>query len=309
MAIQRLITAIKNKGSILCVGLDPSVEQLPQVHRNQIEQKGITLENAAEEVLKFNMAIIDAIHDLVPVVKPQAAYYEQLGVPGMQAYQKTIEYAKLRGLFVIGDVKRGDIGSTSIAYANAHLGTVTLLGKSIKVFDADAATINPYLGDDSNKPFYQVADQSDKMNFLLVKTSNPSSGQLQNKLIEERPVYQWVADMLNDAMNGKPNYEGYGNIGAVVGATYPEELAALRKLMPNAYFLIPGYGAQGGTAADIVAGFDNRGLGAIVNSSRGIIYAFDQQVKDSSYTLAIRNAVLSANRDLNQALATAGKSL
>lgn len=309
MAIQRLINAIKSKGSILCVGLDPSIEQLPQIHQHQLEQKGITLENAAEEVLKFNMAIIDAIHDLIPVVKPQAAYYEQLGVPGMQAYQKTIEYAKLRGLFVIGDVKRGDIGSTSTAYANAHLGKVNLLGKQLKVFDADAATINPYLGDDSNKPFYQVADQEGKMNFLLVKTSNPSSGQLQNKTIEARPVYAWVADMLNDALAGKPSYEGYGNIGAVVGATYPEELATLRQLMPHAYFLIPGYGAQGGTAADIVAGFDDRGLGAIVNSSRGIIYAFDQQVKDSSYTLAIRNAVLSANRDLNQALTAAGKSL
>lgn len=309
MAIQRLITAIKSKGSILCVGLDPSVEQLPLVHQEAIREKGINLENAAAEILKFNMAIIDAIHDLVPVVKPQAAYYEQLGVAGMDAYQKTIAYAKLRGLFVIGDVKRGDIGSTSTAYANAHLGKVNILGKNISVFDADAATINPYLGDDSNKPFYQVASQEDKMNFLLVKTSNPSSGQLQNKYIEEKPVYEWVADMLNESLKAKPTYEGYGNIGAVVGATYPEELAELRKRMPKAYFLIPGYGAQGGTAADIVAGFDSRGLGAIVNSSRGIIYAFNQQVEDSSYALAIRNAVVNANHDLNQALKAAGKLL
>lgn len=309
MAISKLITAIKTKKSVLCVGLDPSVDQLPLVHQEAIKHNGISLESAAQEILKFNMAIIDAVHDLVPVVKPQSAYYEQLGVPGVLAYQKTVEYAKLRGLFVIGDIKRADIGSTSTAYANGHLGKVNILGTTIKVFDADAVTINPYLGDDSNKPFYQVADQEGKMNFVLVKTSNPSSGQLQNKLIDEKPVYEWVAQMLNEANKEKETYEGYSNIGAVVGATYPQELTNLRKLMPQTYFLIPGYGAQGGTAADIVSGFDSNALGAIVNSSRGIIYAFDKTIADNSYTLAIRTAVKSANEDLNNALNASGKTL
>lgn len=309
MAIKQLISKIQAKNSILCVGLDPTIDQLPQILKNEILEKGPSLETAAEAVLKFNKAVIDAIHDLVAVVKPQSAYYEQLGVPGLSAYHATIEYAKSKGLFVIGDIKRGDIGSTSAAYANGHLGSVNILGKRVRPFDCDAITINPYLGDDSNKPFYQVANEEDRMNFLLVKTSNPSSGQIQNKISEDRPIYEHVAIMLNQQINQDQLTNGYGNIGAVVGATYPAELQKLRGLMPHAYFLIPGYGAQGGTAQDIVAGFDENGLGAIVNSSRGITFAFDATNSDETYALAIREAVLKANADLNGALAAAGKSL
>lgn len=309
MSAKRLIEKLMEKNSILCVGLDPVVNQLPSSLKAEIETDGKTLEAAAAAVLKFNKAIIDAVKDIVAVVKPQSAYYELLGPEGIKAYQETISYAQANGLYVIGDIKRGDIGSTSAAYAKAHIGSVDILGTSHSPFQADAITINPYLGDDSNNEFYQIAKSAQAMNFLLVKTSNPSSHQLQNRASEGKTIYEWVAETINTSPYNEANEYGYSDIGAVVGATYPEELEQLRKLMPKTIFLIPGYGAQGGTAADIVGGFDTRGLGAIVNSSRGIIYAYEKADSSQPYTAHIRAAALAANEDLNSALKQAGKSI
>ncbi len=308
MAIQKLIEGIIQKKSVLCVGLDPVVNQLPEVLKEEIKASGCTLEAAGKAILNFNKAIIDEIFDLVHVVKPQSAYYEQLGIPGIKAYEETIQYAKEKGLFVIGDIKRGDIGSTSAAYANGHIGEVDILGVKREVFSCDAITINPYLGDDSNKEFYKVANENDAMNFLLVKTSNPTSDQLQNLKAEDALVYEHVAKSIAKNLEDEILYEGYGRIGAVVGATYPEELKQIRKLIPNSYFLIPGYGAQGGTADAIVNGFDDKGLGAIVNSSRGIIFSYQKESSEMPYTHWIRQATVKANEDLNGALARAGKT-
>lgn len=309
MSSKRLIEKMLEKNSVLCVGLDPVVNQLPETLKQQIEAEGKTVEAAAKAILTFNKAIIDAVHDLVAVVKPQSAYYELLGVEGMKAYQETVRYAQSKGLYVIGDIKRGDIGSTSAAYAKAHLGTVDILGTQHSLFHTDAITINPYLGDDSNNEFYKVAKASDSMNFVLVKTSNPSSHQLQNKISDKKTVYEWVAETINNNDYNEANDYGYSDIGAVVGATYPEELQHLRDLMPKTVFLIPGYGAQGGTAADIIGGFDTRGLGAIVNSSRGIIFAYEKGDGSEHYTHYIREAAIRANEDLNGALAAAGKTM
>lgn len=307
MSIRRLIEAIKEKDSILCVGLDPVVNKLPQALKQEILNNGSTLEAAAAAILTFNHQIIDAVADLVPAVKPQSAYYELLGPAGVAAFEQTIQYAQQKGLFVIADIKRGDIGSTSEAYALGHMGEVDILGTKHRPFHADALTINPYLGDDSNKEFYKVANDSDGMNFVLVKTSNPSSHQIQNQIANGQPIYSHVAQALADSSQELTQYEGYTNIGAVVGATYPEELEAIRKSLPNTYFLIPGYGAQGGTSDDVTAAFDEQGLGALVNSSRGIIFAFNQQAENNAYIEEIREAAKLANEDLNNALSRAGK--
>lgn len=306
MSAKHLIENILRTKSILCVGLDPTVNQLPAVLKKEIEAKGKTIESAAEALLSFNKSIIDAICDIVPVVKPQSAYYEALGYQGVKVYHETIQYAKSKGLYVIGDIKRGDIGSTSKAYADGHLGLTDILGLQQPLFDTDAVTINPYLGDDSNNEFFKVAKEHNKMNFLLVKTSNPGSHQIQNKVTEQGTIFENVA---NDLVNN-PYYEtneyGYSNLGAVVGATYPDELKKLRGLMPGIFLLIPGYGAQGGTSDDVVHGFDKRGLGAIVNSSRGIIYAFKDKNDTENYVESIRKAAIAANLDLNGALERSG---
>lgn len=307
MSIQRLIEAIKAKDSILCVGLDPVVNKLPQSLKQEILSGGSTLEAAAAAVLKFNCQIIDAVAEHVPAVKPQSAYYELLGPAGVAAFEQTIAYAQQKGLFVIADVKRGDIGSTSEAYALGHMGQVDILGKKYRPFHADALTINPYLGDDSNNEFYKVANNADGMNFVLVKTSNPSSHQIQNQIAAGQPIYHHVAQALANSSKDLEKHEGYTNIGAVVGATYPEELEAIRKTLPNTYFLIPGYGAQGGTSDDVTAAFDDQGLGALVNSSRGIIFAFDDKEEGDHYIHSIKEAAISANADLNGALSRAGK--
>lgn len=309
MSSKRMIEKMIQKKSVLCVGLDPVVNQLPEVLKNEIEKEGKTLAAAAKAVYKFNCDIIDNISDLVAVVKPQSAYYELLGVEGVKAYEETVRYAQSKGLYVIGDIKRGDIGSTSAAYGKAHVGEVDILGTKHKPFHADAITINPYLGDDSNVEFYKIAKENDGMNFLLVKTSNPSSHQLQNRISEDKTIYEWVAETINESEYNTANEYGYSNIGAVVGATYPEELKKLRDLLPKSVFLIPGYGAQGGTAADVVYGFDENGLGAIVNSSRGIIFAYEKGDGSKPYTDYIREATLKANEDLNQALKNANKTI
>ena len=269
------------------------------------EQYGETLEGAAEAIWQFNKAIIDNIYDIVPAVKPQIAMYEQFGIEGLKAFKKTVDYCHEKDMVVIGDVKRGDIGSTSEAYAVAHLGKVTVGSNKISAFDEDFATVNPYLGSDGINPFTKVCKEEKKGIFILVKTSNPSSGEFQDKLIDGKPLYEHVGAKV-DEWGRECMGDDYSYVGAVVGATYPEMGAALRKIMPKAYILVPGYGAQGGKGSDLVNFFNKDGLGAIVNSSRGIIaaYAKDEYAKfgEKNFAEASRQAAIDMINDINGAL-------
>ena len=275
--IQQLIEKIQKTKAPICVGLDPMLNYIPEhILKKSFGEFGETLEGAADAIWNFNKEIVDHTFDLIPSVKPQIAMYEQFGIEGLKVYEKTVRYCQDKGLLVIGDAKRGDIGSTSAAYATAHLGKVKVGNSVCTAFNTEFLTVNPYLGTDGVKPFVDVCKAEDKGLFVLVKTSNPSSGEFQDKLVDGRPVYELVADKVvewgADCMDG-----AYSNVGAVVGATYPEMSAVLRKLMPKTYFLVPGYGAQGGTAQDLKPCFNEDGLGAIVNSSRGIIAAYKQE--------------------------------
>jgi orotidine-5'-phosphate decarboxylase len=306
--INQLVSKIQKTGAPIVVGLDPMMKFVPE-HIQQAAQKefGATLEGAAEAFWQYNKGIIDAIYDLVPAVKPQVAMYEQLGIPGMIAFKKTVDYCKEKGLVVIGDIKRGDIGSTSEAYAVGHLGKVDVWGKSYYGFDEDFVTVNPYLGSDGINPFIKVCQEENKGLFILVKTSNPSSGELQDRLIDGKPLYEYVGEQV--AKWGEQCMgDTYSNIGAVVGATYPEQGKILRKVMPKTFILVPGYGAQGGKGADLVHFFNEDGLGAIINSSRGIIAAYQQEQYASfgaaNYADASRAAVLDMKADIAQALAS-----
>ncbi len=304
--IGKLIEEIKKKGAPIVVGLDPNLVFIPEyIQKAAFRESGETLEGAAGAVLAFNQEIIDAIYDLVPAVKPQIAMYEQFGVPGLLAYQKTIEYAHKRGLIVIADVKRGDIGSTSEAYARAHLGRISIGKRTLPVFDADFATVNPYLGTDGVKPFIDTCMENDKGIFVLVKTSNPSSGEFQDQKMGDATLYQKVADKVEEW--GKPSVETrYSEVGAVVGATYPEMGNELRKRMPHTFILVPGYGAQGATGADLKGFFDENGEGAIINSSRGIIAAYRkkeyEKYGERNFADAARAAVLDMRYDIRTAL-------
>ena len=270
---------------------------------------GETLEGAAEAIWQYNKAIVDAIYELVPAVKPQIAMYEQFGLPGLSAFYKTVQYCKEKGLVVIGDIKRGDIGSTSEAYAVGHLGKVQVGSKSYYGFDEDFVTVNPYLGSDGVNPFIKVCKEEKKGIFVLVKTSNPSSGEFQDRQIADagnRPLYEVVGEQV--AKWGETHMgDTYSYVGAVVGATYPEMGKVLRKIMPKSYILVPGYGAQGGKGADLVHFFNEDGLGAIVNSSRGIIAAYQQEkyarFGAENFADASRAAVLDMKEDIEQALA------
>ena len=276
--IDKLITKIKKTGAPIVVGLDPMLNYIPeQIKKDAYQEFGETLEGAAEAIWQYNKGIVDEVYDLIPAVKPQIAMYEQFGIPGLVAYKRTIDYCKSKGLVVIGDIKRGDIGSTSTAYAVGHLGKVQVGRKSYAGFDEDFATVNPYLGTDGVKPFVDVCKEEKKGNFVLVKTSNPSSGEFQDRLIDKRPLYEWVGEKVDQWGKDAVGKEGYSYVGAVVGATYPEMGKVLRKLMPKTFILVPGYGAQGGKGKDLVHFFNEDGLGAIVNSSRGIIAAYKQE--------------------------------
>ena len=307
--IKQLTQNIEKKDAPIVVGLDPMMNYVPAfIQKQAYEQYGETLEGAAEAIWVYNKGIIDATYDLIPAVKPQIAMYEQFGVPGLAAYQKTCAYAKQKGLVVIGDVKRGDIGSTSAAYAVGHLGMVTVGSKQYAPFDEDFATVNPYLGTDGIKPFIDVCNECNKGIFVLVKTSNPSSGEFQDQLIDGKPLYEYVAKKVVEW--GEMTMDGdYSNVGCVVGATYPEMGKVLRKLMPKTYILVPGYGAQGGKAEDLVHYFNADGLGAIVNSSRGIIAAYKQdkyaRFGETGYADASRQAVVDMIADINGARAKA----
>lgn len=275
--INKLVANIKKTNAPIVVGLDPMLNYIPEhVQKKAFAEFGETLEGAAEAIWQFNKEIVDKTYDLIPAVKPQIAMYEQFGIPGLEAFKKTVDYCKEKGLVVIGDIKRGDIGSTSAAYAVGHLGHVQVGSKSYAPFDEDFVTVNPYLGSDGVNPFIDICKEENKGLFILVKTSNPSSGEFQNQLVDGRPLYELVGEKV--AAWGEAHMgDEYSYIGAVVGATYPEMGKVLRKVMPKSYILVPGYGAQGGQGKDLVHFFNEDGLGAIVNSSRGIIAAYKQE--------------------------------
>lgn len=310
--INKLIAKIRKTNAPIVVGLDPMLKFVPEhIQKSAFAEYGETLEGAAEAVWQYNKGIVDAVCDLVPAVKPQIAMYEQFGIPGLAAFKKTIDYCKEKDLVVIGDVKRGDIGSTSEAYAVGHLGHVQLGEQRYYGFDEDFATVNPYLGSDGVKPFLKVCAQEKKGIFVLVKTSNPSSGELQDRLVKDgdvhKPLYELLGGMVADwAQEYMPDEGDYSYVGAVVGATYPEQGRILREIMPKSFILVPGYGAQGGKGADLVHFFDQDGLGAIVNSSRGIIAAYQQEqyarFGGECYADASRAAVLAMREDIAAAL-------
>ena len=308
--INRLVAQIKKTGAPIVVGLDPMMKFIPEhIKEKAFAEFGETLEGAAEAIWQYNKAIVDAIYELVPAVKPQIAMYEQFGLPGLSAFYKTVQYCKEKGLVVIGDIKRGDIGSTSEAYAVGHLGKVQVGSRSYYGFDEDFVTVNPYLGSDGVNPFIKVCKEEKKGIFVLVKTSNPSSGEFQDRQIADagnRPLYEVVGEQV--AKWGETHMgDTYSYVGAVVGATYPEMGKVLRKIMPKSYILVPGYGAQGGKGADLVHFFNEDGLGASVNSSRGIIAAYQQEkyarFGAENFADASRAAVLDMKEDIEQALA------
>lgn len=304
--INKLVEQIQKKDAPVVVGLDPMLGYVPEhLTKKAFEEYGETLEGAAEAIWQYNKGIVDAVYDLIPAVKPQVAMYEQFGIPGMIAFKKTVDYCHEKNMVVIGDVKRGDIGSTSEAYAVAHLGKVKVGNKEVAAFDEDFATVNPYLGSDGINPFLKVCKEEKKGIFILVKTSNPSSGEFQDRLIDGRPLYEHVGEKVNEwAMQCMG--DDYSYVGAVVGATYPEMGKVLRKVMPKSFILVPGYGAQGGKAEDLVHFFNEDGLGAIVNSSRGIIaaYAKEEYAKfgEANFADASRQAAIDMINDINGAL-------
>ena len=304
--IRQLIEKIQKTKAPICVGLDPMLSYVPEhIQAAAFEQYGETLEGAAEAIWQFNKEIVDHTFDLIPAVKPQIAMYEQLGIEGLKVDKRTVDDCKEKGLVVIGDAKRGDIGSTSAAYATGHIGSVQVGSKTYSGFDTDFLTVNPYLGTDGVKPFVDVCNSHDRGLFVLVKTSNPSSGEFQDRLIDGRPLYEWVAEKVVEWGNASMDGD-YSNVGAVVGATYPEMSRILRNLMPHTYFLVPGYGAQGGTAEDLKHCFNKDGLGAVVNSSRGIIAAYKQEkykkFGTEHFAEASRQAVMDMVADINSVL-------
>lgn len=300
--IEKLVERIKKLEAPIVVGLDPTLNFVPGFLLDKaINEKGETLEAAADAIFEFNKKIVDAVYDLIPAVKPQIAMYEQFGIPGLMAYKQTVDYCHEKGLLVIGDAKRGDIGSTSTAYAIGHLGKVKIGSTEIAPIDTDFLTINPYMGSDSVVPFVEECKKYDKGLFILVKTSNPSSGEFQDQKVGKKAVYELVGKKV-DEWGAELVRNGYSDVGAVVGATYPEMGEVLREIMPKAYILVPGYGAQGGTAAELKLFFNKDGLGAIVNSSRGIIAAYKQdkyaEYGAEGFAEAARAAVIDMKNDI-----------
>lgn len=302
--VNKLMSKIEKMNSPVVVGLDPMLSYIPEhITKKAYAEFGETLEGAGEAIWQFNKGIIDTTYDIIPAVKPQIAMYEQFGIEGLKAFKKTVDYAKSKDLVVIGDIKRGDIGSTSQAYAVGHVGTVTVGSKTYVPFDEDFVTVNPYLGTDGVKPFVDVCKETNKGIFVLVKTSNPSSGEFQDQLVDGRPLYELVGEQV--AKWGEEHMgDNYSYVGAVVGATYPEMGKVLRKIMPKTLILVPGYGAQGGKASDLAPYFNEDGLGAIVNSSRGIICAYKQEAYSKfgaeNYADASRAAVEFMIKDITE---------
>ncbi len=300
MSFDRLIDRIIELKNPTVVGLDPRLEYVPDfIKRRYLDQDGWTMKAAAKAVFTFNKALIDEIHDIVPAIKPQAAYYEMFGHYGVKTLEKTIRYAKLNGMFVITDGKRNDIGATMEAYADAHLGAVTVGENELEAFAADALTVNGYLGTDGITPLLKVCRERDKGIFVLVKTSNPSSGEIQDKLIGDTPLYAVMGDMCEKWGSGTEGKYGYSAVGAVVGATYPQQLAQLRERLPHTFFLVPGYGAQGGGAEGLKGAFDKNGIGAVVNSSRAVMCAYlSEGCDERDFAKAARREVIRMRDDI-----------
>ena len=310
--INKLIDKIQKTGAPIVVGLDPMMKFVPDhIKKLAFESKGENLEGAADAIWLYNKQIIDNIYDLIPAVKPQIAMYEQFGIPGLIAFKKTVDYCKEKDLVVIGDIKRGDIGSTSAAYATAHLGKVQVGNNLCAGFDEDFVTVNPYLGTDGVQPFIDVCKEEKKGIFILVKTSNPSSGEFQDRLIDGKPLYEHVGEKVAAWGEQLMGDHGYSYVGAVVGATYPEQGKVLRQVMPKSFILVPGYGAQGASGKDLIHFFDDNRLGAIVNSSRGIIAAYQNEKYSKfgaeNFADASRQAVIDMITDIDQAFASVGK--
>ncbi len=307
MIIDVLIEKIKQTQNPTVVGLDPRLSFIPEFIKNEcVEKYGKTPKAVAESFFEFNKGIIDSVYDLVPAVKPQVAMYEMLGTDGMDCFIKTCDYASKKGLVVIGDIKRGDIASTAEAYSNGHIGEIDAFGVKHKIFNEDFITVNPYLGWDSIEPYMANCKNYNKGLFVLVKTSNPNSGQFQDLDVGGLTLYQKVGQLVESWGEHLLGQNGYSSIGAVVGATHPEQAKILREIMPHTFFLVPGYGAQGGKAEDLAVCFDKDGLGAIVNSSRGIIAAYkkDEYSKftEKEYGLAARQAVMDMKADLRRCI-------
>lgn len=304
-AIDNLIEKIKQMNNPTVMGLDPRYDMIPTCITSKYSQD---IKGACEAILEFNKALIDATCDIIPAIKPQIAFYEMFGTKGIEVFKKTCEYAKQKGMVIIADIKRGDIGSTAAGYSNAYLGKTPLGESEESIFDVEFITVNPYLGIDGVKPFIEDCKKYGKGIFILVKTSNPSSGELQDlKLETGKTVYETVGKLVNDWGKELIGENGYSSVGAVVGATYPKQLQELRKIMPNTYFLIPGYGAQGGKAEDIALGFDKNGLGGIVNASRSLMCAYKRDEWKDTYTQeqfaeATRAEAIRMRDELNSAL-------
>ena len=303
MSFDVLQEKIREKKNPTVAGLDARIEYVPEyIRKEAFEKYGVGLKGAVEAIWQFNVGLIDALCDIVPAVKPQAAYYENLGWQGMEMLERTIRYAKEKGLFVIADIKRGDIGSTATAYAEGWLSGPPIEGQVFKSFDADCVTLNGYMGSDSIKPFLEAAKGEDKCAFVLVKTSNPGSGELQDvKAADGRTIYEVMGELNEQIAAGTEGKYGFTMAGAVTGATYPQQIQDLRSRLPHTFFLVPGYGAQGGTAADVKYAFNEKGHGAIVNSSRGIMCAWKKTGGDGhDFKEAARNAAIAMRDDIAQ---------
>ena len=300
-AIDRLINKIKETNNPTVIGLDPRYELLPKC---LLEKYPNTLEGVSQAIVEYNKALIDETYDVIPAVKPQIAFYEMFGIPGMKAFEETCKYAKQKGMIVIADIKRGDIGSTAQGYSNAYLGKTKIGEKEESIFDVDFVTVNPYMGTDCVKPFIEDCKKYGKGIFILVKTSNPSSGELQDvKLENGEEVYVKVAKLVEEWGKDLRGENGYSSIAAVVGATYPKQLKEIREIAPHTYFLIPGYGAQGGKVEDIALGFDKNGLGGIVNASRSLMCAYKSELwkdkfAEKDYAKATRAEALRMKEEL-----------
>lgn len=304
MSVDLLVKKIKKKGNPSVAGLDPKIDYVPRYIRERAyAEYGKNLKGACEAIWEFNKGLIDALYDIVPAVKPQSAFYEMYGLCGEEILHRTIKYAEEKGLYIILDVKRNDIGSTAEAYSKAYLGSVDIDGITEKPCGVDCVTVNPYLGTDGIKPFVDDCKALDKAIFVLVKTSNPSSGELQDMVSGDKRIYEHVAELVNKWNSGTIGESGYGAVGAVVGATYPEQAAVLRRIMKRSYFLVPGYGAQGGGAAGVKPCFNEDGLGAIVNSSRGIMCAYKKgDWKEEQFAEAARAEAIRMKEDITGVL-------
>lgn len=303
MSFDRLQEKIRERKNPTVAGLDARIEYVPEhIRKACFKQYGVGLKGACEAIYQFNVGLMDALWDIVPAVKPQSAYYENLGWQGMEMLERTIAYAKSKGLFVIADIKRGDIGSTAAAYAEGWLSGTPIEGRMFKSFDADCVTLNGYMGSDSIKPFLEAARREDKCAFVLVKTSNPGSGELQDiRTADGRAIYEAMGELNESIAAGTEGKYGFTMAGAVTGATYPEQIRDLRARMARTFFLVPGYGAQGGTAADVRYAFNEKGHGAIVNSSRGIMCAWQKTGREGhDFQDAARSAAIAMRDDIAQ---------